>query len=130
MIRPYLEISEIFLIGEEELSRKYTQLVFKLFFASIPFHEFERPDHVIDYLKNESGINKRLIIYDLHFPVKNIFEFVTQYEDLNRNDILIILCSSDYLDEIQKLKEFSCIRHIISKPLFASRIEMIINGRE
>lgn len=82
----------------------------------------------IEILRNQFDKNQQLpdlIFLDLNMPVLDGWQFLDEVEQLSFKDRLKIHIISSSIDarEIEKAKEYSCVKSFVSKPVKASWLE-------
>ena len=83
----------------------------------------------LDYLKSTEAPKSDLIFLDINMPNMNGWEFLEEYGKLNkklqRNSIIVMLTTSDNLDDVKRAKKISHVIDYITKPLTKDKLDAI-----
>jgi CheY-like chemotaxis protein len=75
----------------------------------------------LDYLKSKEDPRSDLIFLDINMPGMNGWEFLEEYnqldKDLQGHAIIIMLTTSDNIDDLARAKSWSIVSDYITKPL-------------
>jgi len=89
--------------------------------------------NALDYLKvNEADLAKipELILLDLNMPVVNGFAFLDEFiklpEKIKTKSRIVVLTSSDKIEDIDAIKELPIIMDYISKPLSEKSLQNLL----
>lgn len=85
----------------------------------------------IDYIKETLANPEQfpqLMLIDINMPIMNGWEFIEAYQTLNvqQSVDMYILSSSVYENDIEKTKNYSCVKGFISKPLSIDRLKELV----
>jgi CheY-like chemotaxis protein len=87
----------------------------------------------LDYLEmNKGNLSKipELILLDLNMPVVNGFAFLDEFKKLPENvktkSRIVVLTSSDKIEDIDAIKELPIIMDYISKPLSEKSLQNLL----
>lgn len=120
----------IVLIDDDHTTNTLNKLIIErsaLVDEVVTFAEAER---ALEYLKNEDGENKSLILLDINMPFMNGWEFLNEYVKLNgskRDDKIIMLTSSIDPSDMTKAEEISSVADYKSKPLSVEMLQSLVN---
>lgn len=83
-------------------------------------------------IKNDA-IKPDIIFLDINMPLMNGWEFLREYNNLNKDLIksieLVILTSTDALT-VEKTKDLSFVKTIVNKPLSKTALNALINLKQ
>jgi CheY-like chemotaxis protein len=75
----------------------------------------------LEYLKSKEGPRSDLIFLDINMPGMNGWEFLEEYNQLDKelqgHAIIIMLTTSDNIDDLARAKTWSIVSDYITKPL-------------
>lgn len=81
---------------------------------------------------HDAGIKVILIFLDIYMPLMNGFEFVEEFEKLDKaiqdKYYIVALTSSIEISDINRISSYQAVREKITKPLMAEDIRALINN--
>lgn len=87
----------------------------------------------LTFIKNsvsDKNGEKTIILVDIQMPLMNGFEFVEAFEnlsgDIQDNYLIFMLSSSINENDLNRIRNYKCVKQIISKPLSIKKLAALI----
>ena len=121
----------IWLIDDDEIAIYLADRVIQKVEFSKDVEKFNSGHSALKHLEFCININENLpdlILFDLNMPNMNGFEFIEQFSKMEGSKAIptFIFTSAITQQEIEKAKQYSCIKGIILKPLCIQKLNKIL----
>jgi len=132
-------INRFILVDDEEANNFYHQIVIGGLFPEANVMSFTDGKSALDYLKNEhSDYNqenpelKSAILLDINMPEMNGWEFLDEYEGLEREQradyVIALVTSSQNPKDVEKAKSYNLVKEYVIKPLTEENLKDLIES--
>jgi len=132
-------INRFILVDDEEANNFYHQIVIGGLFPEANVMSFTDGKSALDYLKNEhSDYNqenpgfKSAILLDINMPEMNGWEFLDEYEGLDREQradyVIALVTSSQNPKDVEKAKSYNLVKEYVIKPLTEENLKDLIES--
>ena len=127
------KIGNVVLIDDDDISNFLTAIVLKRAQVTQKINIFQDGYNALEWLQEKSHENKsqpNLILLDLNMPAMDGFEFLTAYRELRslyNNSVVVVLTTSDSVDDHEHLKEFPEVEVYLNKPLTEDNLSYIMD---
>ena len=117
------------LVDDDPDTNMYNEIILNKMDASENIIIFQNGKEALKYIA-EKDDRIDLILLDINMPVMNGWQFVEQYEKLEKGKqtaiVVVMLTSSINTDDRIKAEAFNSVKKFINKPLTAKLIEEIL----
>lgn len=127
------KIDNVVLIDDDAISNFLTAIVLKREQVTQKINIFQDGYNALEWLQEKSHENKsqpNLILLDLNMPAMDGFEFLTAYRELGgiyNNSVVVVLTTSDSVEDYERLKEFPEVEVYLNKPLTEDNLSYIMD---
>jgi CheY-like chemotaxis protein len=126
------QVSTITLIDDDPICHLISTKILKLF-SSFTVETFTDAKEALVQLKGRaSDANSKFPVYillDVDMPRMNGWQFLEEFQNLPdhvlQKSCVIMLSSSDHFTDIEKSRQYKCVKHFLSKPLTEEKVRMI-----
>jgi CheY-like chemotaxis protein len=123
------KLERIMLVDDDPDTNMYNEIVLNQMNASENIIIFQNGKDALKYIvEKEDRID--LILLDINMPVMNGWQFVEEYEKLDKKKqtaiIVVMLTSSINIDDKLKAEAFNSVKKFINKPLTPKLIKEIL----
>ena len=123
---------KVTMIDDDDLSRLLAEKMIKEFDFADELVQCATAIEGLNYLNTNSFALPEIIFLDINMPVLNGFEFLNQFEKLNKtvkeHCAIIMLSSSVDLGDIKRAEANKWVRSFLSKPLTLVKLKAISIG--
>jgi CheY-like chemotaxis protein len=115
----------IFIVDDDPIQNMLVSHLLKAVSPTAEYREFVNGSEVLDAIS--SGTVPHIILLDINMPIMNGWEFLEAYNNQkNQAAVYIVSSSSDEYD-LDRAKEFECIKGYFNKPINEDSIKMILS---
>lgn len=136
MLKPIKKLNSILLIDDDDVTNFYNTHIITSMGISEHVHAELNGEEALRYLVEKSAFNADyvrpdLIFLDVNMPIMNGFEFLEEYEKLDKEDqgqFLIVMLTSSLLDvDKSRASSFGSLSDYYAKPLKQAALAEIVN---
>ena len=137
----FMDMNSILIVDDSEADRYYIERVVEESNSTCKIFNAEDGERALDFLfdfdarkeQYEDDFPPTVIFLDINMPRMDGFEFLDAFSKLKEQDsrynsiVIMMYTSSDNKEDMEKAKQYSCVRDYIIKPISESDIERIKN---
>lgn len=119
---------KVMFVDDDAINNEVNQMLFRKLYPEIEVVVKSSVDAALDYL-NDPGIkNPNKIFLDINLPIKNGWDFLTEYKQLKTHgtDIYMLTSALDLLDTSKK-EQYPEVKDFVEKPLYDYKLESILS---
>lgn len=129
------KFNKVLLVDDDDISNYLTEVLIQKLDFSGDIEVYKNGEEALNYIRecfhNQSeNVCPELVILDINMPVMDGFEFLEEFEKLQKNnnrDIpVVMLTTSNYNNDIQKAKKYK-VAGFVNKPLTEEKFLEILN---
>ena len=127
------KVQSILLIDDDDINNFLSNELIALYWPSAIVTSIMYVEEATRYLQEKINTNQPLpdiIMVDLNMPILNGWDFVEAFEkldtELTKNTQVCIYSSSVYYKDIEKSKQYACVKKFYSKPITQQQLAEII----
>ena len=136
-----MDINSILIVDDSEADRYYIERMMGEENPNCKVFNAEDGERAIDFLSGfeakkdeyKDGFPPTIIFLDINMPRMNGFDFLDAFSKLKEQDsrynsiVIMMYTSSDNKEDMEKAKQYACVKDYIIKPISESDIERIKN---
>ncbi len=121
----------ILLIDDDETTNFLNRITVKKTNLAKVVHECKNGKEAVNYftdLKNKPGLEKPdFILLDLNMPILDGWQFLDEYQNMQWQIPVYILSSSNYEEDINRIKQYPIVKDYLVKPLTSHKVIELMN---
>ncbi|CAN5223273.1 response regulator [soil metagenome] len=127
--------NKVLLVDDDDISNYLTEVLIQKLNFSGDIEVYKNGEEALNYIRNcmyhhDTLQCPELVILDINMPVMDGFEFLEEFEKLQRNNNIdipvVMLTTSNYNNDIQKAKKYK-VAGFVNKPLTEEKFLEILN---
>jgi CheY-like chemotaxis protein len=129
------EVQSILLIDDDDINNFLSKELISLYWPSAQVTDIMYVEEAINFLKKTIYHGQALpdvILVDLNMPILNGWDFVEAFEKFDpiatKNTRIYIYSSSVYYKDIEKSKQYPCVKKFYTKPITQKQVVEIMDN--
>jgi CheY-like chemotaxis protein len=119
------KFNKVLLVDDDDISNYLTEVLIQKLNFSGDIEVYKNGEEALNYIRNcmfnhDTVKCPELVILDINMPVMDGFEFLEEFEKLQKNNNIdipvVMLTTSNYNNDIQKAKKYK-VAGFVNKPL-------------
>ncbi|WP_445455712.1 response regulator [Flavobacterium sp. HNIBRBA15423] len=123
------KLKRVMLVDDDPFTNKYNEIVLHQMDATENIVVFQNAKDALHYLADKKE-EVNLILLDINMPIMNGWQFIEQYENLEKGRktaiVVVMLTSSMNSDDKNRALDFKSIKKFINKPMTAALLKEIL----
>ncbi|MDQ3392884.1 MAG: response regulator [Bacteroidota bacterium] len=128
------KFNKVLLVDDDDISNYLTEVLIQKLDFSGDIEVYKNGEEALNYIRDcihrNDAVCPELVILDINMPVMDGFEFLEEFEKLqkeNDKDIpVVMLTTSNYNNDIQKAQKYK-VAGFVNKPLTEDKFLEILN---
>ncbi|MCF6359527.1 MAG: response regulator [Cyclobacteriaceae bacterium] len=118
----------VMFVDDDAISNEINQMLLRKLYPNIEVIIKNSVDKALDYLKDSTSENPNKIFLDINLPVKNGWDFLIEFKDLNLSgiDLYMLTSALDLLNADVRTK-YPEVKGFVEKPLYDYKLDEILN---
>lgn len=129
------KFNKVLLVDDDDISNYLTEVLIQKLDFSGEIEVYKNGEEALNYIRdciiNQNGLQiPELVILDINMPVMDGFEFLEEFEKLQKSNNIdipvVMLTTSNYNNDIQKAQRYK-VAGFVNKPLTEEKFLEILN---
>jgi len=115
-------------VDDDAINNEINQMLLGKLYPEIEVIIKSSVDEALEYIKNPETQNPSKLFLDINLPIKNGWDFLAEFKDLNIStiDLYMLTSALDLLDN-DISKQHPEVKDFVEKPLYEYKLERIFN---